>query len=183
MGLVKEEMTRINKLRQRLAEINKPHVQGSVYDEGYNIRSKQKGLSQIDKIDDYKELGHSPAYNEEFLSEMGDLAPSRVEGSGQPKGKGWLSELSTQLRMKHRDDIGEHPSGQSIPYDIFKDDDLGMTSANMLHSDLSKKQGWHKFFEKHRLGLSDDPNIATISLENAKRWAKLKTRLARIYES
>ena len=30
---------------------------------------------------------------------------------------------------------------------------------------------------------ADDPNIAAISRENAKRYSKLKQRLARIYES
>ena len=180
-------MTRINELRQRLAEIDKPNVEGSVYHESFDIRSKQKGLSQKDKIDDYKELGHSPAYNEMFESEMGDIPTSMVEGSGNPKGSSWASELSTKLRMKGRTKKQQkkHPSGTTMPYgiiDMEKDHAQGHPTLSETLSPENVKT-FEKWGNEYDILGADDPNIAAISRENAKRYSKLKQRLARIYES
>ena len=56
-------MSRVDELKQRLPEINKPNVEGSAYHLNFDIRSKQKWKSQIDKINDYKEIGQK-LYNE-----------------------------------------------------------------------------------------------------------------------
>ena len=175
-------MTRINELRQRLAEIDKPNVEGSVYHESFDIRSKQKGLSQKDKIDDYKELGHSPAYNEMFESEMGDIPTSMVEGSGNPKGSSWASELSTKLRMKGRTKKQQkkHPSGTTMPYsviDMEKDHAQGHPTLSETLSPENVKT-FEKWGNEYDILGADDPNIAAISRENAKRYSKLKIRLA-----
>ena len=50
-------MSRVDELKQRLAEINNPNVEGSAYHENFDIRSKQKGKSQIDKINDSDLVG------------------------------------------------------------------------------------------------------------------------------
>ena len=177
-------MSRVDELKQRLAEINKPNVEGSAYHENFDIRSKQKGKSQIDKINDYKELGHSPAYNEMFESEMGNIPPSRVEGSGNPKGSGWSSELSTGLRMKGRTkkQKKEHPSGTSIPYSVFDHKKYHKQGHPTLEEGLSPEnvKNFETWGNKYNIQDFDDPNIATISRENAKRFSKLKQRLAAV---
>ena len=180
-------MNQIDVLRQRLAEIDKPNVEGSVYHEDFDIRSKQKGKSQIDKIDDYKELGNSPAWNEMFLSEMGDIPTSIVEGSGNPKGSSWASELSTKLRMKGRTkkQQKEHPSGTTMPYGIINiKKDHALDHPPLLET-LSPENAktFEKWGNKYDILDADDPNIAGISRENAQRYSKLKQRLARLYES
>ena len=189
-------MTRIDELRQRLA---------GRWDSNDRLGINIESTGQMDRNPEANRKRVFPIKKNElaYMDEQftTNLPPVRVETfsnypetalSRKHKGKVGLNAINLKRGRHPPDDspLGEKLEDAAVERKLFKK--RGTKEGDFIEGNTTAETFTEKFMRKHGpKGLRpprETPTVGrfsrgTISLENAQKWSKLKTRLARIYES